>query len=259
MTITSHHNQKLKEIRKLRQRRRWRERSARFVAEGEDLLAAADAAGWEAVERYCVKGSGLAGTEVEADALASASGLGSGTRALAVYDERWAAAPLGPVCVYLHGVQDPGNVGAILRSAQAFGAASLVLGPGTADPFGLKAVRASMGAVFTVPLAKGGDLGALPGATIALVPGEGVPLSEAFPICRTPRHEKGNLPPGNEPTAPPPDEVTLMIGAEREGLPREVVAAASQVAHIPIETNSLNAAMAATIALYALRTRMARA
>jgi TrmH family RNA methyltransferase len=46
MTITSHHNAKLKEIRKLRQRRRWRERSGRFVAEGEDLLAAAGAAGW---------------------------------------------------------------------------------------------------------------------------------------------------------------------------------------------------------------------
>ncbi len=61
MTITSHHNAKLKEIRKLNQRRRWRERSGRFVAEGEDLLAAADAAGWTAVERYCAAGSGLAG------------------------------------------------------------------------------------------------------------------------------------------------------------------------------------------------------
>jgi TrmH family RNA methyltransferase len=71
MTITSHHNRKLKEIRKLRQRRRWRERSGRFVAEGEDLLAAADAAGWPAVERYCVAGSGLPGIEVEADLLAS--------------------------------------------------------------------------------------------------------------------------------------------------------------------------------------------
>ena len=73
MTITSQHNQALKEIRKLRQRRRWRERSGHFVAEGEDLLAAADAAGWEAIERYCAAGSGLAGTEVDSSALASIS------------------------------------------------------------------------------------------------------------------------------------------------------------------------------------------
>jgi RNA methyltransferase, TrmH family len=242
MTITSHQNQKLKEIRKLRQRRRWRERSGRFVAEGEDLLAAADAAGWEAVERYCAEGSGLAGVEVDAGMLASASGLGSGTRALAVYEERWANRPLGPVCVYLHGLQDPGNVGAILRSAQALGAASVALGPGTADPFSLKAVRASMGAVFAVPMAKAAGIDELPGATIALVPGEGVPLDQVL---------AGELSAGS-------GELTLLVGAEREGLPSELVSAATHVAYIPIETHSLNAAMAATVALYELRTRMAR-
>src|SRR5438874_9652685 len=107
MSITGQHNRNLKEIRKLRQRRRWRERSGRFVAEGEDLLAAADAAGWEPVERYVAAGSGLAGVEVEAELLASASGLASGTRALAVYEERWLDAPAGPLGVYLHRTADP--------------------------------------------------------------------------------------------------------------------------------------------------------
>jgi RNA methyltransferase, TrmH family len=241
MTITSHHNQKLKEIRKLRQRRRWRERSGRFVAEGEDLLAAADTAGWEAVERYCTQGSGLPGVEVEAGSLASASGLGSGTRTLAVYEERWADRPVGPVCVYLHGLQDPGNIGTILRSAHALGAASVALGPGTADPFSLKAVRASMGAVFSIPMAKA-DIDGLPGATVALVPDQGLPLDRLL---------AGDLAAGQ-------GDVTLLVGAERDGLPPAVVAAASCVAHIPIEAESLNAAMAATIALYELRNRMAR-
>jgi TrmH family RNA methyltransferase len=236
MTITSQHNAKLKEIRKLSQRRRWRDRAARFVAEGEDLLAEADAAGWEPVERYCAAGSGLAGVEVEPELLASASGLGSGTRALAVYDERWAPAPIGPLCVYLHGVGDPGNVGAVLRSAQAFGASSVALGPGTADPFGPKAVRASMGAVFAVPLARADSIASLPGPTIALASGRGQPLSEVSRSGATPR----------------PQTATLLIGAEREGLPEEVIAVADAVAHIPIETESLNAAMAATIALYEL-------
>jgi TrmH family RNA methyltransferase len=234
MTITSASNERLKEIRKLTQRRRWRDRSGRFVAEGEDLLAAADAAGWRPVERYCAAGSGLEGVEVDPALLAAASGLGSGTRALAVYEQRWAPAPTGPLCVYLHGVHDPGNVGAILRSAHAFGASSVAIGPDTADPFGPKAVRASMGSLFAVALARAPDVVELPGTTIALAAGQGRALHE--------------LPLG---------DVTLLIGAEREGLPAEVLQAAGEIAHIPIRNHSLNAAMAATVALYEA-TRMAR-
>ena len=230
MAITSPHNEKLKAIRNLHQRRRWRERSGRFVAEGEDLLAAADAAGWEAVERYCATGSGLLGVEVEPSLLASASGLASGTRALAVYQERWALVAAGPLCVYLHGLHDPGNVGAVLRCAQAFGASCVAIGPGTADPFGPKAVRASMGAVFGVPLARAQGPGELPGHKIALVAGAGVPLARLADTTL--------------------GDATLLVGAEREGLPDEIVAAADVIVHIPIRTDSLNAAMAATVALY---------
>jgi TrmH family RNA methyltransferase len=230
MTITSPHNEKLKEIRKLSRQRRQRAQLQRFVAEGEDLLAAADAAGWIALERYCASGTGLEGVEVEAKLLDSVSALGSGTRTLAVYEERWEAAPLGPLCVYLHAIHDPGNVGAVLRSAQAFGASSVALGPGSADPYGPKAVRASMGALFGVPLARPGEIAELPGARIALDELHGAGLGQ----------------------------ITLLIGGEREGLPDELVAGADHVARIPIRTHSLNAAMAATVALYEV-TRMARA
>jgi TrmH family RNA methyltransferase len=236
MTITSPHNEHLKEVRKLNQRRRWRERQGRFVAEGEDLLAAADAAGWQPAERYCAAGSGLPGTEVDPKLLASASELGSGTRALAVYQERWAPKPAGPLCVYLHGVHDPGNVGTILRSADAFGASSVAVGPDTADPFGPRAVRASMGAVFCVALARATTIADLPGVTVALAAGRGTPLDEL------------ELAQG---------DVTLLIGAERDGLPEEMVHAADHVAQIPIANHSLNAAMAATVALYEA-SRMAR-
>jgi TrmH family RNA methyltransferase len=238
MTITSQHNQRLKEIRKLRMRRRVREKAGRFVAEGEDLLAAADAAGWIPVERYCAAGSGLPGTEVEAKLLASASGLASGTRALAVYEERWAAKATGPLCVYLHGVHDPGNVGAVLRSAEAFGASSVALGPGSADPFSPKAVRASMGAVFVVPVARAeGGIGDLPGTTIALVARRGLELTRLIQQMAV-------------------SDATVLIGSERDGLPDDVVAEADHIAHIPIATHSLNAAMAATVALYELGHRM---
>jgi len=244
--ITSPHNAKLKEIRKLRQRRRWRERAGQFVAEGEDLLSAADGQGWIAIERYVAAGSGLDGVEVEPALLASASALSSGTRALAVYEERWAPAPVGPLCVYLHGVHDPGNVGAVLRSAQAFGASCVALGPGTADPFSPKAVRASMGAVFAIPLAHAA-IDQLPGIKIALVPGAGVPLDGLWRSSHVYVNRIAKEPPA----------ATILIGAERDGLPDEVVTQADHVAHIPIATDSLNAAMAATIALYELSRRMA--
>jgi TrmH family RNA methyltransferase len=238
MTITSHDNAHLKEIRKLIQRRRQRARAGRFVAEGEDLLAAADAAGWEPLTRLCAAGSGLAGIEVEPKLLSQASGIASGTRAVAVYAERFTETPLGPVCVYLHGVGDPGNVGTILRGASAFGAASVVLGPQTADPYSPKAVRASMGAVFEVPLVRISDwpdLDQFPGTTVALVAAGGVPLAQV------------------ELTGP----VTLLVGSERDGLPSGLLSGADTVARIPIANHSLNAAMAATVALYEL-SRMAR-
>jgi TrmH family RNA methyltransferase len=231
MTITSPHNEALKEVRKLGGRR-WRDKLREFVAEGEDLLEAADAAGWQPRLRLAQQGSGLAGVEVAPGLLREVSALGSGTRTLAVYPQRWVAAPAGPVCVALWGVADPGNVGTVLRSALAFGAASVAIGPGSADPYAPKAVRASMGALFSVPVARVRDVSELPGRKVALVARAGQPIG------------------------PLDGDATLVVGAEREGLPDDVVAACDEVAHIPIESESLNAAIAASVGLYAV-TRMA--
>jgi RNA methyltransferase, TrmH family len=224
--ITSPHNDTLTQIRKLAGRK-WRDKLGEFVAEGEDLVEAAEAAGWAASLRLVAAGSGLDGEEVEPQLLARVSQLGSGTRVLAVYPQRWASTPAGPLCVALWGVGDPGNVGTVLRSALAFRAGSVALGPGSADPYGHKAVRASMGAIFSVPVARVRDPGELPGRRVALVAGEGRPLSEL--------QER---------------DVTLVVGAEREGLPDDVLAACDDVCHIPIASESLNAAMAATVAMY---------
>ena len=235
MPITNPNNEQLKQVRKLAGRK-WREKTRSFVAEGEDLIAAGAAAGWRPELMLCEAGSGLEGDEVAPHLLRQYSQLGSGTRALAVYPQRWAPAPVGPVCVALWGVSDPGNVGAVLRSALAFGAGSVALGPGTADPYGFKAVRASMGAIFAVPVVRVARVGELPRPTVALVAGSGRALAQL---------EGG--------------AVTLVVGAEREGLPAGVVAACDESAHIPIRSDSLNAAMAATIGLYEAAGRVARA
>jgi RNA methyltransferase, TrmH family len=171
--------------------------------------------------------------------LAQVSQLGSGTRALGVYGQRWAE-PTGPLCLALWGVNDPGNVGTALRGALAFGAASVALGPGTADPYGPKAVRASMGALFEVPVARVRDPSELPGRRIALVAHGGAPLHEVVP------------PPDDSPGA-----VSLVVGAERVGLPDEIVTACDAMATITVRAESLNAAMAATVALYECNRRMA--
>src|SRR3984893_5061370 len=168
--ITSPNNPRLRSLRRL-QRRSERERSGRFLAEGEDLVIAARRAGRRGLEGYRVAGSGLGGDgfhDVEPSALKDASTLGSGTRVIGVYAQRWGAVA-GPLCVYLHGVGDPGNLGTVLRAAEAFGASCVALGPGCADPHSPKAVRASMGAIFAVALARVGDVSELPGERIALV------------------------------------------------------------------------------------------
>ena len=236
MTITSPHNEQLKEVRKLAGRK-WRDKLRLFVAEGEDLIEAAARAGWAPEALYAAEGSGLDGVPVAPHVLATVSQLGSGTRALGVYGMRWAPAPLGPVYLALWGVNDPGNVGTALRSALAFGAGSVALGPGSADPYGPKAVRASMGALFEMPVARVRDVAELPGRRIALVAREGAPLDAV----------EGGW---------DDIDVTLVVGAEREGLPGKVVAACDEVAHIPIRSESLNAGMAATVALYELDRRI---
>jgi TrmH family RNA methyltransferase len=227
--ITSPDNQQLKTIRKL-QRKSWRDKLGLFTAEGEDLAEAAELAGW-APETLLV-----AGEDVEPELLHEVSGLGSGTRVIGVYRKRWSE-PGGQLSVYLHAVDDPGNVGTIVRSAHALCDGPVVLGPGSADPFSPKAVRASMGSLFARPPARAG-FSELGGTRIALHAGAARALREL------------------ESRAP----VVLCLGAERSGLPGELLEAAEASARIPLRADgpeSLNVAMAATVALYEVGNRMA--
>ncbi|HEX8959559.1 MAG TPA: RNA methyltransferase [Solirubrobacterales bacterium] len=226
--ITSPHNEKLRLVRKLRDRRQ-REREELFATEGEDLLEAGLAAGAEPRFVLVAAGSGLGGEEVEPGLLAEVSGLGSGTRAIAVWPRRWAGAS-EPLCLYLHGVADPGNVGAIVRTAHALCGGSVVLGPGCADPHSPKAVRASMGSIFGQPLLRAG-IAATPAPRAALVAHGGEEL-EAL---------RG--------------AATLCLGAEREGLPDDVLRECAVRVTIPLRpgaAESLNVAAAAAIACYRL-------
>ena len=220
--ITSPYNEKLKLIRKLSERRH-RDREGLFVAEGEDLVEAAATAG---IEPELVL---VAGRDVDASLLDGVSTLGSGTRAIGVYPQLWSEVA-GPVCTYLHAVGDPGNVGAIVRSAHALVEGTVVVGPGCADPYSPKAVRATMGSIFDQPIGRA-DLGATPTPRVALSAHGGRPLG---------------------PLQPP---VTLCLGAEREGLPPDALALCDAEMTIPLRpggAESLNVAAAAAIALHGI-------
>ncbi len=256
--ISSAHNPRLRAVRGLHSRR-GRERSGAFIAEGEDLILAAHAAGREPLEGYRAAGAvpelPLAGfEEVEPAALARVSTLGSGTRVLAVYPQLWGE-PAGPLCVYLHGVADPGNVGTIVRAAHAFGASCVACGPTCADPHSPKAVRASMGAIFAVALARVDDLGRLPGQLVALdAGGEQTLAALAADLAAA-----GGAPADAQSAqAGARGAITLLVGAEREGLPQELLERCTHRARIEIAGDSLNAAMAATVALYEITRRPSR-
>ena len=216
--ITSADNDKLKTIRKLQQKR-WRTKLGLFSAEGEDLQGPDP--------RFVLR----AGEDVEPELLDAVSTLGSGTRVIGVYEQRWAE-PEGEVLVYLHAVEDPGNVGTIIRSAHALADATVVLGPGSADPYSPKAVRASMGSIFTRPPARAA-LDELDGHKVAL--------------DANAERKFGDL----EVTRP----VVLVLGSERGELPEGSRGGLERV-RIPVHADSLNVAMAATVALYEVALRM---
>lgn len=222
--IKSNQNEKLKLVRKLRDRKH-REREGLFVTEGEDLLVAGRAAGVEPRFVLIAAGSGLEGEEVEPALLAEVSTLGSSTRALAVWPLTWVEQPATP-CFYLHGVGDPGNVGTIIRTTDALIGGSVVLGPDTADPFSPKAVRASMGSIFSTPPTKG-DIDTTEKPRVAFVAHGGQKLDTLSGAA------------------------TVCLGAEREGLPEDVLAQCDHHVTIPLREGgpeSLNVAAAAAIA-----------
>jgi TrmH family RNA methyltransferase len=156
---------------------------------------------------------------------------------IGVYKERWSQ-PGGQLSVFLDGIKDPGNIGTIIRSAHALCDGPVIIGPRCADPFGVRAVRASMGSIFARPPARATPP-EVPGTLVALDRGAEQTIREI---------ELGEGP------------VVVMVGSERGGLGPVALAAAQVTARIPIRPDgpdSLNAAMAATVALYELGNRMA--
>jgi TrmH family RNA methyltransferase len=145
-----------------------------------------------------------------------------------------------PLIVVLAGLQDPGNLGTILRSAEAFGAQAVLSLPGTVSAWNPKAVRASAGSLFRLPLlAVGAD------ECFARLRAAGVKIwTTAAPIANS-----GAKPAGHVDLTGP---VALLIGNEGNGVPEALAAQADNALTIPCPgpVESLNAAIATSILLY---------
>ena len=231
--ITSAANPRLKLVRKLSARRQ-RDKLGLFACEGEDLVGAGLDAGLQPVEAL-VDAERPALVErlpraelVAPELMAELSTLAHPARVIAVF--RRGDLPRGvdpPVGLALWHVGDPGNVGTLVRTADALGPAFVALSPGCADTTSPKALRASMGAVFRVPQARFDEA---PAPRIGLVPRGGRPLPEL---------DLG-------------ERLTFVLGGERHGLPGDVAASCHELASIPLAegAESLNVAVAGAIALY---------
>ena len=195
-----------------------------FAAEGEDLVEAAAAAGVEPDELL------IAGENVLPELLGEVSTLGHAPRVIAVFKRDDLPKSERDVALALWRVADPGNVGTLIRTADAFGAA-VALSGGCADPVGPRALRASAGAIFRVPIV---DWEAVPARRVALVAHGGASLESV--------------------ALEPP--LTFLLGAEREGLPHDLVAQSQTITIVlPGAAESLNVAAAGAIALYELSRR----
>jgi TrmH family RNA methyltransferase len=215
--IVSKDNERLKLVRKLHDRS-WRDKLGLFFVEGEDAVAAATAAPVDLLR---------AGEDVEPRLLAEVASAPHPPRIVGVY--RRADLPSWeerPATLALWHLADPGNVGTLIRTADAFGAA-VALSEGCADPTSPKALRASAGSIWRVPLGPFVARGDSTRVRVALVAHGGEPLGSVDLSGR----------------------VAFLLGSERDGLPVEVERDVD--ASIPIAgAESLNVAAAGAIALY---------
>lgn len=142
-----------------------------------------------------------------------------------------------PLVLVLAGLQDPGNVGAIVRAAAAFGASGVVAIEASANPFGWKALRGAMGGTFRLPIAARGSLSEVVASAAEL----GVRLVAAVPRGGTPLPELDL----RQPTA-------IVLGGEGAGVPQTTMAAVDETVTIPMQppVESLNVAIAAALILY---------
>ena len=245
--ITSRRNPLVQHIRRLGAERKYRRAQNSFLCEGDKLVG--EALRWQGgVETLvCTEGTALppdcpSGTrlvEVPADIMEHLSTVETPQHLLAVcaLPDRTLPEQLAPGrYLVLDGVQDPGNVGTIWRTADAFGADAVILVNGCADPFSPKTVRSTMGACFRLPVWES-DFDTL----AARLKEAGVPLYTTALREDTADVRELSL-----------DRAAVVIGSEGRGVSQQALDLCERTVKIPMRPRceSLNAAVAASVVLW---------
>jgi TrmH family RNA methyltransferase len=243
--ISSPQNPRIKRLRRLRSRAEREEDW--FLLEGRTLIREAMARGWEIESLYYSAGNSVQSNSVPSFQLSpkllqSVSALEQSPGILAVSRKRIfpiEAVSLASRSVLLAGIQDPGNMGALLRSAAAFGSAAVLTSPGTVHVYNPKVTRAAMGAMFHLQLC------------------ENVTPKQLAPVLQRENTELivADSGSGEDPKSLPRNRnYVLALGHETLGVSREWRTLASKQVRIPISsvTQSLNVAVAGSILLYEL-------
>jgi TrmH family RNA methyltransferase len=258
--VTSLSNPLVKDIKALALKK-FRDQQHAFMAEGLKLVIDALDSGWTirtlifskagkgnaAVEKAAARTVAAGGTVLEAGekVLAAITRRDNPQMVVGVFEQK--LMPLGSirpkagdVWIALDRVRDPGNLGTIIRTADAVGAAGVILVGETTDPFSVEAVRATMGSVFSVPLAKTGQ-----DAFVA--------WRKGFPGLVVGTHLKGAVDYRRVDYEPGP--VLLLMGNEQQGLPDQLAQACDRLVRIPQagRADSLNLAVATGVMLYEIR------
>ncbi|CAG1011502.1 MAG: RNA methyltransferase [Rhizobiaceae bacterium] len=258
--VTSLANPLVKDIKALALKK-FRDRENAFLAEGLKLVIDALDLGWtirtlvfaksgkgnEAVERAAARTVAAGGLvlEVSEKVLSAITRRDNPQMVVGVFAQRWTALkeirPEGDdVWVALDRVRDPGNLGTIIRTADAVGAKGVILVGETTDPFSIETVRATMGSVFAVPVAKTDTASFLQ-------------WRKGFPGLVVGTHLKGAVDYRTIDYAGRP--VLLLMGNEQQGLPDDLAGACDRLLRIPQagRADSLNLAVATGVALYEIR------
>ena len=245
LRITSRQNSRIQQLKKLLTSRKEREKTGLFVADGTKLLA--EAVKWWPSLETVVLSDGVEAElpqavevlRVPKEIMEYVSPMESPQGALFVcrLPKKTEFAPK-PGMVLLDGIQDPGNLGTILRTADAL-QIPVVLLDGCADPYSHKVVRASMGAVFRTQIVQTAWQTALAGCQSA-----GIPLAVTALSDRAEDIRSADL-----------SKMAVVIGSEGQGVRKELLESANRELIIPMNPNceSLNAAVAATIVMWQMK------
>ncbi|MFN3546757.1 MAG: TrmH family RNA methyltransferase [Mesorhizobium sp.] len=258
--VTSLANPIVKDIKALALKK-FRDQQNAFMAEGLKLVIDALDLGWTirtlvfsksglgnpAVEKVAARTVAVGGMvlEVNDKVLAAITRRENPQMVVGVFEQRWTAlADVKPsgndVWVALDRVRDPGNLGTVIRTVDAVGAKGIILVGDTTDPFALETVRATMGSIFAVPVARASEQAFLS-------------WRKGFAGLVAGTHLKGSVDYRTVDYGGRP--VVLLMGNEQQGLPESLAAACDRLVRIPQagRADSLNLAVATGVMLYEVR------